>query len=222
MAAGFHHFAITRKICLEFGVSESQSNLLAHFASVYADGMKGKISEINCQFGSGYYQDLTSEFRKYLFKSNEIEYDIEHLTQSIDDKYQLWHCTRHKDSGRTSQERMNETAEFAWGKLFESSVGGKPGSFKSSSGYIRDFGQAIHAFQDIVIHRGARYNGDIIDEHSDTLDIFPGSTLTSKMQGMTRNALRVLKLLTDEDIDGLIGKRIRPRGLPRRPRSEKI
>ena len=49
MAAGFHHFAITRKICKEFDQTDRQSNILGHYSSVYADGMKGKISEINIQ-----------------------------------------------------------------------------------------------------------------------------------------------------------------------------
>ena len=197
MAAGFHHFAITRKYTLEFGVPKEQANILAHFASVYADGMKGKIRDLNISLGVIYYPHLKKEFEKYLFKFNDIDYDIENVTQDLDDKYQLWHCTRNKDSHVTLDERIKQTAEFGWSKVFNSINQSSFQNLDRKSQGIKDFGQGIHAFQDIFVHRGAVYNGDLFDEHSDSKDIIIGSSDKDQMQKMTKNVLFVSSLLTE-------------------------
>src|SRR3989339_136707 len=208
MAAGFHHFAITRKYALGLGVPEEQANNLAHFASVYADGMKGKIRDLNIQIGGLYYKKLKTIIEKYLFKFNDIDYDIEALTQSTNDDYQLWHCTRSNNSKYTANERIKQTADFGWSKMFDSTNNGGLNNLDRKSKAIKDFGQGIHSFQDIFVHRGAKFNGDVFDEHDEVKDIIVGESDMKQIENMTKNVLFVSTLLTDEFQDNYINKRI--------------
>jgi hypothetical protein len=196
MAAGFYHFAITRNSLIDYGVSVEQANLIAHYASVYADGIKGKIGDVNIVAGEIAYPELIKEFNTYLRHLEGINYDIEDITQSIDDKYQLWHCTRNYNSGFTNSQRIIQTGDFAYQKLFDSAFIDIE-QLTINSKEIKMLGQSFHAFQDIIIHLGARYDGNIFDEHDEVKDIFPGKNNVEKMEYFTKNAIKVFLIATD-------------------------
>ena len=158
--------------------------------------------------GVAAYNHLKNDFEIYLRKLKGLEYDIEDLSQRLEDEYQLWHCTRNNNSESSNMDRIKETADFAWSKLFNSARNSKINDLAVNTNAIKDFGQAVHAFQDMYVHRGAIYDGSLFDDHSDTLDIFPGEKIRSKMERMTRNVLRVFTLLTEENLDDLINKQI--------------
>lgn len=202
MAAGFHHFAQTRKSLIEYGFVD-KANIISHYASVYADGMKGKLGLLNLEAGKLAYPEMSHDLDAFLIKLKDVIYDIEKITQNIKDEYQLWHCCRNKNSKASSSERIKQTGEFAWDKLIFAAKSKMINELAVNSLEIKALGQSIHAFQDIIVHRGVIYNGDFIDDHDELLDVVPGHDNLSKMKFITNNAIRVYRLFSNDNAEEL-------------------
>lgn len=207
MAAGFHYFFITRHSLIEYAY-HNMANILAHYSSVYSDGISGKIAYLNLEAGRAAYSDIANDMDVYLMKLSQVQYDIENVTQNLDEKYQIWHCCRNNHSTFSSSERVLQSGNFAWEKLFFSARLKKINDLRINTPEIKAIGQSLHAFQDIIVHRGARYNADIIDEHDELLDAVPGKDNILKMKYITKNAIRIYRLLSNDKPDELLNSEI--------------
>lgn len=212
MAAGHHHLITSYFSLLELGLDPHQSGLISHFASVYADGMNSVTIGICRAAGIAYYPNCSNVINEFLVKydaSNE-DYDIDDLTQSLNDNFQIWHCTRNVNSAYTAQQRILQTGEFAWGKIFEASKTNKKlNEISIFSNEIKALGQALHAFQDICIHQGCKY--DTIsnkNEHNTIVDMWPNGAFLAQMRNVSLNAIKLYKVNTNDGIDALVGRTI--------------
>ncbi|MBG9377053.1 hypothetical protein I5907_12485 [Panacibacter sp. DH6] len=179
----FIHFMLTRYMLLQAGASEVQANLIAHYASVYADNPGGvnnfskyksystadiiiiknikdsqKDNPIFDKIGGKLPED---KVLKGVTHNTDIDYSRTAKSQSEDAEAQKWHSTRTYAEKNivTSQEAVNRSLSNAWDMLFKSASESGIDNMQKNTDALQNFGLALHSFEDIEAHRGAVFRG---------------------------------------------------------------
>ena len=180
------HYNMTYNSLAKAGFGKKQADLIAHYASVYADNPGGHIHLNNASHPT----DMMS-YRK------GIDYSSTANSQNVNyngygNNYNVWHSMRsgwEKDQGYTAEDATTRGMQFGWQKIFDSAKkGGKLSDLKTNSKGIQDFGLGIHALQDAYAHKGKT-----MDEHSVLNDRYGN---TKEAERISTSAVNVHNLLT--------------------------
>jgi len=180
------HYNMTYNSLAKAGFGKKQADLIAHYASVYADNPGGHIHLNNASHPT----DMMS-YRK------GIDYSSTANSQNVNyngygNNYNVWHSMRsgwEKDQGYTAKDATTRGMQFGWQKIFDSAKkGGKLSDLKTNSKGIQDFGLGIHALQDAYAHKGKT-----MDEHSVLNDRYGN---TKEAERISTSAVNVHNLLT--------------------------
>ncbi|WP_207515435.1 RHS repeat domain-containing protein [Longitalea luteola] len=186
MYALFIHYMLTRYMLMQAGVSEVQANLIAHYASTFADN-PASIKSFN-EFKSYSIGDLilmqnlkeaqkdNPIFKEIGGKLTEkqainivympgIDYSRTVKSQSEDPEAQKWHATRTyaESNAVTSKDAINRSLVNAWDMLFKSANQGGIDKMTANSTAIENLGQALHTFQDMEAHQGAVFRATLLN-----------------------------------------------------------
>ena len=184
------HYNMTYNSLSKAGYGKKQANIIAHYASVFADNPKNHI----------HLNNLVHLTSKQMYYRKDIDYSPTTNSQNTNYEgygynYNIWHSMRsywEKDKGYTAEEAMRRGMLFGWQKIFDSAKKGKKLSeLGINSKEIQDFGQGIHALQDAYAHYGRH---DVGADHIKT-DIFGD---TEQAEFITTSAINVHNLLTRE------------------------
>ena len=181
----FIHFMITRFKLKKLGVSDVIANLIAHYASTYADNpagvnsagrgvglVGGLIVEKNVtdsqkenSLFEGLGGALSKENANHLRYNPSIDYSGTKDSQSESDAAQMLHSTRsfvQKDAVSSSL-ATSWSITNAWENLFASAAEGHMLSFEENSKGVELLGLALHSFQDSQAHQGAIFRATILN-----------------------------------------------------------
>ncbi|MFN1217010.1 DUF6443 domain-containing protein [Chryseobacterium kwangjuense] len=187
------HYNMTYSSLSKAGFGKKQADLIAHYASVYADN-PGKHIHAN---NAAHPTNMMS-YRK------GIDYSPTSSSQITDYdgygyNYNVWHSMRsswESDKGYTADDAMRRGMQYGWQKVFDSAKkGGKLSDLKANSKGIQDFGQGIHALQDAYAHKGTT-----MDDHSILNDRYGD---TKEAERISTSAVNVHNLITG-DFDKII------------------
>ena len=194
------HHKMTLKALPAVGIGGEHAELIAHYASVYADNPGDHIHANNAVHPGNMmsYRD-------------DIDYSPTKNSQVTDwngtgYNYNIWHSMRSEfeknawdngeELGKSAHEARLRGLEFGWGQIFESASSGKKlGELEKNSSEIQGLGQGLHALQDSYAHKGRH---DVGASHIAN-DIFGDTGNASRITG---SAITVYKLLTN-DFDGI-------------------
>ncbi|CAM4085348.1 RHS repeat-associated core domain-containing protein [Flavobacterium branchiophilum] len=181
------HYNLTYNSLSAAGIGKEQADLLAHYASVYADNPGGVITLNNIfhPTDENYYRYATIDYSGT--KDSQItDWNGKRYNHNI------WHSMRsgwEKDNDKISAHDATERGmEFGWGKVFESAKSGKLNDLIANSKGIQAFGQGVHALQDAYAH-----NGTTMEEHSAYNDRYGN---TSGAKRITDSAVTVHNILS--------------------------
>jgi RHS repeat-associated protein len=181
------HYNMTYNSVSAAGIGKKQADLLAHYASVYADNPGANITwnNIGHPTDQNYYRNATIDYSGT--KNSQItDWDGKGYN------YNIWHSMRsgwEKENNTISAHDAQERGmEFGWGKIFESAKSGKLNDLKVNSAGIKAWGQGVHALQDAFAHKGTT-----MDEHSILNDRY-GDKLGA--QRMTTSATTVHNIMS--------------------------
>ena len=186
------HYSLTYNALSATGMDRKQADLLAHYASVYADNPKKYL----------YLNNIVHQ-TPYHYYRNDIDYSRTNNSQvtrwnGYGTNYNIWHSMRspyEKNYYQISEkEAMQRGMRFGWNKIFESAKSGSLNDLEKNSEAIQDFGQGLHALQDAYAHKGVS-----IEEHNAYNDAFGD---TSEAFDITKSAVSVHNLLS-RDWDAL-------------------
>jgi hypothetical protein len=198
------HNKMTLQALSQVGIGGEQAQLIAHYASVYADNPGGAI------YANNAFQNNKADHVHY---RGDIDYSGTANSQERYWKpgdagfnYNIWHSMRSpaeskafdnwEDGGVSADAATQRGREFGWGKVFDAAGSGtKLGDLGKNSEAIQSLGQGLHALQDSYAHTG---RSDVSAGH--IWNDFHGSTASS--QAITGSAVTVYKLLTN-DFDGI-------------------
>lgn len=152
------------------GIGGEQAEMIAHYASVYADNPGKKHV---------YANNIVSRRSEYVSYRNDIDYTGTANSQiteynGIGYNYNVWHSMRSDFEKHTFEFQLigysHVSADFAmkrglafgWDKVFEAAKGGKLTELKKNSKEIQALGQGLHVLQDAYAHRGRHDVGSTI------------------------------------------------------------
>lgn len=192
------HYNITYNALRGLGYSKKDADLIAHYASVYADHPENKAR---------FY-----DFMGHPFDINPHPYrksiDYSPTAASQDESNSRWHSMMsdaEAEAGMTEQEAMLRGLEFGWKSIFESD-GGKN---------IGKLGQGLHALQDAYAHKGAKTN-DHLGKNSSSVFMLMNDMWGSTREAseITRSALIVLEVLQGKKSNLKDGDHLNLYGMP--------
>jgi RHS repeat-associated protein len=216
----FVHFRITKFVLKLMGVNDVQANLIAHYASVYADNpegirttadYKGRSVVLRANQFFAKKDGFTGPELEKLKYNTAIDYSKTQNSQSEDYDAQLLHGTRTlAESNVVSAEfAVSRSVQNAWDNLFQSAEHGHINSFTINSEGMEKFGLALHTFQDVNAHQGAIFHPSwhegLFDgmlsrhnEHSLWNDIYPESVAYQKAIFMSKSVVVIHQVLTGD------------------------
>lgn len=146
------HYNMTYNSLSAAGIGKAQANLLAHYASVYADNPGSHINLNNLAHPTN-----------PKFYSPAIDYSGTSNSQVTNYRgkgynYNIWHSMRSKweeeNNTISAADATKRGMEFGWNKIFESAESGNLNELKAGSKGIKAWGQGVHALQDAYAHKG--------------------------------------------------------------------
>jgi RHS repeat-associated protein len=169
-----HHYLLTLMALRQAGNTfKDQADLLAHYASMFADHPSRIALEAN-----NTTHPLDMSYRRgidYSGTSNSQDMDWDPSRSGYGGtpfNYNIWHSMRspqESEQGSISEDQaMQRGMEFGWGKIFESASYGSLNDLSKNTIGMESFGQGMHALQDAFAHRGTYH-----DKHSLVKDQFP-------------------------------------------------
>jgi RHS repeat-associated protein len=169
-----HHYLLTLMALRQAGNTfKDQADLLAHYASMFADHPSRIALEAN-----NTTHPLDMSYRRgidYSGTSNSQDMDWDPSRSGYGGtpfNYNIWHSMRspqESEQGSISEDQaMQRGMEFGWGKIFESASYGSLNDLSKNTIGMESFGQGMHALQDAFAHRGTDH-----DKHSLVKDQFP-------------------------------------------------
>lgn len=179
------HYEITWTALSQMGYGDKQSDLIAHYASVYADHPSEFWLSANNMFS-----DFKMSYRNYDYSATANSQDKE---SSL---YNSWHAMRGAHEDISANEAKERGQAFGWNKIFESASYGPLDKLQSDSKGIQALGQGLHALQDATVHKGA---ANTFSSHAASRDVY-GSTAGAEL--VTKSALVIHQLLNG-DFSGL-------------------
>jgi RHS repeat-associated protein len=190
------HRSMTLQALTVVGIGGEQAQLIAHYASVFADnpGQHGQLNNMAHPTDQITYRD-------------DIKYGKTANSQVTDytgtgENYNIWHSMRSpwemlmegKPGGITAEKAMLRGLEFGWNQIFRSAEKGKLTTMEKNSDAIEQFGQGLHALQDAGAHKGRH---DVGFDHLRN-DRFGD---TSESSEITRSAIMVHAIMSG-DVEG--------------------
>ncbi len=180
------HYNMTYNSLAKAGFGKKQADLIAHYASVYADNPGGHIHANNASHPT----DMMSYRKSIDYSSTANSQNVNYI--GFGNNYNVWHSMRsgwEKDQGYTAEDATRRGMQFGWQKIFDSAKkGGKLSDLKTNSKAIQDFGLGIHSLQDAYAHKGKT-----MDEHSVLNDRYGN---TQEAERISTSAVNVHNLLT--------------------------
>jgi hypothetical protein len=188
------HYMLTLNAVSAAGVGFEQADLIAYYASVWADNPGLMIAGNNVvspypmlAYRSGIDHSLTEDSQKTDWEGAGYNNNIWHSMRSN------WEKTQYESGameGISAEAAMQRGMEFGWSKIFDSAREGKLGDLKKNSKGIEAFGQGMHALQDGYAHRGVSMNG-----HSTPNDIWGNS---SEAGAISRSTVMVHSIMSGD------------------------
>ncbi|UPQ76046.1 DUF6443 domain-containing protein [Chryseobacterium nepalense] len=146
------HYNMTFNSLSKAGFGKKQADLLAHYASVYADNPGNHILLNNLAHPTDWVRYRKGIDYSGTANSQITDYDGDGYN------YNVWHSMRsdwEAKQGYSPKDATRRGLQFGWQKIFDSAKkGGKLDELKANSKGIQDFGQGIHALQDAYAHEG--------------------------------------------------------------------
>ncbi len=175
------HYKITHDIMSNLGYTQNISDLVGHYASVYADNPGIILLALNN------IAAVAIGYPTMLYRDN-IDYSS---TSNSQNTYTSYASTGHAMTADwetlSSQEAMNRGLAFGWEKIFLSTMSGNIEDMKANSKGLERLGQGIHALQDAFAHEGIK-----MEDHDLKNDIFGNQTAA---RSITRSAILVHQIL---------------------------
>ena len=181
------HYNMTYDSLSAAGIGKDQADLLAHYASVYADNPGGDI----------WWNNIGHPTDENYYRNSTIDYSGTKNSQVTDwngkgYNHNIWHSMRsgyEKDNNLISARGATDRGmEFGWSKIFESAKSGKLENLKVNSKGIQAWGQGVHALQDAYAHEGTT-----MEEHSVYNDRYGDK---SGAEGISNSAVTVHNILS--------------------------
>jgi RHS repeat-associated protein len=198
------HYKITYGQLIKLGYSKEEADLIAHYASTYADHPTQNIIEIDIWLHTGMQPAPTMP----TYYRNGIDYSK--TAESQDEKNSRWHAmmsNKEAEDGMTEDDATLRGLQFGWDNIFAS---------VSSTGTVSlgQLGQGLHALQDAIAHRGVKTNDHLGWNWSST------KKLANDMYGsrweaanLTKSALVVIDVLKGKKSNLKSGDRLDLRGM---------
>ncbi len=195
------HYNTTFMALRDLGYSEKDADLMAHYASVYADHPNSTAIRLDRITNPYSASATTSYYREGI--------DYSRTAGSQKEENSMWHSMMsdaEADGGMTHKEALDRGLEFGWEQIFKYAAGGGKD--------LGQFGQGIHALQDAVAHGGSS-----TDEHLGLNLRMPGM-LKNDAYGnpadaykLTKSAIIVSEVLQGKQISLKTGDRINMTGM---------
>ena len=176
------HYKITLDVLKASGMGPSQSDLIAHYASIFADHPPISVIVIN----------------NFLLNPNVrirdgISYARTRNSQLNFSKYATWHSMRASGEAISAGQAMMRGLNFGWSKIFNASKKSSLSDLEVNSEAIQDLGQGLHALQDAYAHKGASMTQHFYTHPEYNLNDLYGNT--TKAQRITNSAMIVYEIL---------------------------
>jgi RHS repeat-associated protein len=194
------HNKMTLNALSSVGLGGDQANLIAQYASVYADNPgKFKVylnNALQADIGDEvhYWNDIS-------YNNTEHSQDRSWTPGSSNYNYNIWHSMRSPEEaeayangtgGISAKAAMIRGMQFGWNMLFGAATSGiSLASLKKNSPEIQALDQGLHALQDAYAHYG---RADVGFGH--IWNDFNGNT--SNAYAITESAIVVYKLFTND------------------------
>jgi RHS repeat-associated protein len=192
-----HHYLLTLYALRQVGdITDNQSKLLAHYASMYADHPDFIALKAN-----NATHPVRMAYRKDIDYSGTVKSQITDWSPGTNSyNHNIWHSMRspqEREQNLISEaDAMRRGLEFGWSKIFESAEYGKLGMLTKNTGGMRAFGQGIHALQDAFAHRGTDHdNHNLIKDQAPSL-VKGGLQDFKKAFEITKSAITVHHLMS--------------------------
>jgi RHS repeat-associated protein len=180
-----NHYFWTKDELNRLGYDRETSDLVSHYASVYADHPTGTQGAF-VRFWEGEYFRYGIDYTAT--KSSQNTASIENST---------WHSMKADGESVSDQFAMKRGQEFGWSKIFDAStevkkVGGINKLKKNSNG-IKALGQGIHALEDAVAHKGVDFA-----HHDMWNDMYPSAEDFQKAHEVAKSAILVTEIMSGD------------------------
>lgn len=187
------------------GYSDKRADLIAHYASTYADNPKLGIRFLDYAThpGDEHYQKSGGMH----LAPNRPGIDYEKTKDSQDESNSHWHGMMSDEeaaNGMTKEQAVDRALAFGWDNIFGSD-GGKD---------LGKVGQGFHALQDVEAHGGAKTSDHLGKNWSSVkMGVNDLYGATSKAYQVTKSAAIVLNLLEGNKVSLKVGDRINTAGM---------
>lgn len=191
------HYNITYKTLIGLGYSKDKADLIAHYASTYADHPPN-----GARFGDFMLHPLetnTHPYRKGIDYSKTLE--------SQEEKNSHWHSMMsdaEAEAGMTEEQATRRGLKFGWDNIFASNGGEDLGKL----------GQGLHALQDAIAHGGVKTK-DHLGWNMSSAGKFYNDLYGSTKQAtsLTKSALIVVDILKGKKVNLKDGDKLNVTGM---------
>ncbi len=200
------HYEITYNALIQLGYSKEKSDLIAHYASTYADHPPAKA-------GAADFILHPLETKTHLQREG-INYDPTKDSQKEENSQ--WHAMMsdaEAAGGMTEEQAANRGLAFGWDKIFEYASEG--------SQDLGKLGQGLHALQDAVAHNGVKTSDHLGFNLSSARKFYNDMYGdTRQASNLTKSAIVVLNLLEGNKVSLKVGDRINLTGMSDKQKSQ--
>jgi RHS repeat-associated protein len=165
-----NHYQYTYNALDKLGYSNGYKDLIAHYASVYADNPSAGI-----------------RFLERNWKRGGIDYSKTKNSQNTDlPVNSTWHAMTADKENVSNDFAMQRGQAFGWDKIIEASNA-------TGTEQLEALGQGIHALQDAIAHKGVKMHGK--NSHSLWNDMWPSKADANLATNRTVSAVIVSEVL---------------------------
>jgi RHS repeat-associated protein len=161
------HFLWTKTALEGYGITIGQSDILAHYASVYADHPNTfALGVSNMTYGTtlGYWPNKELYWETRNSQITRWSPDGQDPKNPENINYNIWHSMRSSweesqyekglPGGISAEQATYRGMTFGWDNIFKSATNGMLKNFAVGAVGMKQFGQGIHALQDSYAHQG--------------------------------------------------------------------